>query len=316
MTVSRLTIRMGTRGSKLALAQADWVEKRLQETWPELEIERVIIRTHGDRVQDRPFHEMGSLGGVFIKEIEKALLDDTIDFAVHSGKDVPSQVAEGLKLAAICEREDPRDVFVSYNAKRLTELPSGSTVGTSSLRRQAIVLKIRPDVRVVPIRGNVDSRLAKLKDGEVDALILAAAGLKRLHLTDRITEYLDPEQFLPSPAQGSVVLECRRGDERIERLLAPLHDEVAGWLVSAERAFLAGLGAGCQIPLAAHATLQGERTLRLRGLVASPDGKEVIEGLREGDVNEAEHYGADLAHELTERGAARILQEWRNTVKR
>ena len=313
--MKRPTVRMGTRGSRLALAQAEWVKKRLQSSWPDVEVELVIIRTRGDQVQDRPFHLMGDQGGIFIKEIEQALLEDQIDFAVHSGKDVSSQLAHGLILAAICLREDPRDVLISATGQPLDELPKGARIGTSSLRRQAELLLKRPDLEVVAIRGNVETRLNKMESGQVDALILAAAGLRRLSLDHRITEYLDPKEFIPSPAQGALALECRQDDEDVQKILAPLHDEPTGWAVRCERAFLAGLGAGCQIPLAAHAVCQGQ-TIVVDGLVAAPDGSEAVRGSRMGDVQQAEALGADLAKELTQRGAERILREWRQSMLR
>jgi hydroxymethylbilane synthase len=265
-------LRIGTRGSPLALVQARMVRALLAKAHGvgDDAIELVIIRTTGDAIQDRPLSEVGGKG-LFTKEIEEALLGNRIDLAVHSAKDMPTFSQPGLILTACLEREDPRDVFISRKAKSFADLPQGATLGTASLRRQAIAKSMRPDLKVVPLRGNVDTRLRKLDSGEVDATLLALAGLKRLGLTEHATHIMPVEDFLPAVAQGAIGLEARADDTRTRELLAAINHVDTFTAVACERAFLAELDGSCKTPIGGHATLDGE-TLRFRGLLAHPDG--------------------------------------------
>ena len=265
-------LRIGTRGSPLALVQARMVRGLLAKAMGAAEdaFELVIIKTSGDIIQDRPLAEVGGKG-LFTKEIEEALLGNRIDLAVHSAKDMPTFSQPGLTLTACLEREDPRDVFISRKAKTLADLPHGATLGTASLRRQAIAKSIRPDLRVQPLRGNVDTRLRKLDSGEVDATMLALAGLKRLGLTEHATHIMSIDEFLPAVAQGAIGLEARDGDTETREMLARIDHADTSVAVACERAFLAELDGSCKSPIAGHATLQGDR-LRFRGLLAHPDG--------------------------------------------
>ena len=286
---------IGTRGSEL---------RRLVVG---LEVEQKIIVTEGDRFQTGPVIEVGGKG-VWVKEIEAALLDGSIDLAVHSLKDVPAALAPGLTLAAIPRRADPRDVVVSREGKTLRELPAGSRIGTSSLRRVCQVRALRGDLSVELLRGNVDTRLRKVADGVVDAAILAAAGLDRLGFSARITERLSIEDMLPAIGQGALAIETRADDPRMAALCAKLVDREAMVTVAAERALLAGLGAGCRTPLGGHATLQGD-TLVLRGLVGRPDASEILRDEVRGSASSAAALGQELAERLLARGAERILSE-------
>jgi hydroxymethylbilane synthase len=265
-------LRIGTRGSPLALVQARMVRALLAKVHGVSEdaVELVIIRTTGDAIQDRPLSEVGGKG-LFTKEIEEALLGNRIDLAVHSAKDMPTFSQPGLTLTACLEREDPRDVFISRKAKSFAELPQGATLGTASLRRQAIAKAKRPDLRVVPLRGNVETRLRKLDSGEVDATMLALAGLKRLGLTEHATHIMPVEEFLPAVAQGAIGLEARTDDIRTREMLAHINHADTFIAVACERAFLAELDGSCKTPIGGHATLDGD-TLRFRGLLAHPDG--------------------------------------------
>lgn len=305
--MSAFSLKLGTRGSMLAMAQANWVKERLEARWPRLVIELVPMRTRGDKILDTPLYQMGGKG-LFLKEIEEALLRKEIDLAVHSIKDVPADLPPGLHLAAIPEREDPRDVLVSRRGLRLDELPIGARVGTSSLRRQAQLLAIRPDLEVRPLRGNVDTRLRKLKEAPLDAVILAAAGLRRLGLVDRVTQFLEPEVMIPAIGQGALGLECRVEDPEINRLVRALNHRPSSCAVKAERAFLRRLEGGCQVPVAAHASLHDGNFI-LRAMVASPDGKRVVRGQRISTPSMAEATGQALAEELLDRGASEILGE-------
>jgi hydroxymethylbilane synthase len=299
-TTTRL--RLGTRGSPLALAQAQEVRRRLAEAHPELAaedaVEIVVIKTSGDRIQDRTLAEIGGKG-LFTKEIEEALLDGAIDAAVHSMKDVPTWLPEGLAITAILPREDPRDAFFSNRGARLADLPSGAVVGTASLRRQAQVLMARPDLTVVPLRGNVGTRLRKLAEGEADATLLAMAGLNRLGEAARVTAPLEPEEMLPAVAQGAVGLETRADDERTDGWLRALDHGATATRVAAERACLEVLDGSCRTPIAALAELDaagGE--LWLRALVAMPDGSRAHRAERRGPAGEAEALGRDAGAEL------------------
>lgn len=294
-------LRIGTRGSPLALAQAHQTRDRLMAAHPHLRapgaIEIVVIKTTGDRILDRTLAEAGGKG-LFTKEIEEALAAGAVDLAVHSMKDVPTWLPDGLAVTCLLPREDPRDAFFSRDGTGLDALPAGAVVGTASLRRQAQVLARRPDLRVVPLRGNVQTRLRKLTEGAVDATLLALAGLRRLGLADRATAVLEPEVMLPAVAQGAIGIETRIGDDRVNALLAPLNCARTALCVAAERALLAVLDGSCRTPIAALARLEADGRLRLDGLVASPDGTRVHRTTRTGDPAEAVRLGRDAGAEL------------------
>jgi hydroxymethylbilane synthase len=300
-------LRIGTRGSPLALAQASEVRARLATAHPELAaegaVETVIVRTTGDAVLGRTLAAIGGKG-LFTKELEEALLGGAIDLAVHSMKDVPTWLPAGVAIVCHLEREDPRDAFFSRDGAPLAALPAGSFVGTASLRRQAQVLRARPDLKVVPLRGNVETRLRKLRDGAVDATLLALAGLKRLGKTDGITEIIEPDAMLPAVAQGAIGVEAREADERVRAWLAPLGHRATERRVCAERALLAALDGSCKTPIAGLAEFLdegdagGEGRLRLRGLVIRPDGSAAHATVREGAAADAEAMGRDAGEEL------------------
>lgn len=300
-------LRLGTRKSPLALWQAEHVRGRLQALHPGLVVELVKITTEGDQILDRSLSRVGGKG-LFIKELEQALQEQRIDLAVHSLKDVTVTLPAGLHLAAILEREDPRDAFVCGRYARLADLPPGSRVGTASLRRQCQLRATYPRLDIRTLRGNVNTRLAKLDSGEFDAIILACAGLKRLGLAARIRARLDPAESLPAVGQGAVCVECREQDARTNALLAPLNHPATRICVSAERAMNAALEGGCQVPIGGYAVLEGE-TLYLRGLVGDPDGSQLIRGEIRGGAADAERLGAALAEELLGRGARAILDK-------
>src|SRR3954453_18326430 len=301
---SGIILRLGTRGSPLALAQARMVRQALARAHG-LDVEQIaleVIRTSGDRIQDRPLAEAGGKG-LFTKEIEEALSAGTIDLAVHSAKDMPTVLPEGLMLAAYLPREDVRDVFISRKARSVSELPQGAVVGTASLRRQAMVKRLRPDVSTVVLRGNVETRLRKLEAGEVDATLLALAGLKRLGLADKATALLDAQEFLPAVGQGAITIEARTDDTRARELLAKIDHEDTSMALVAERAFLAVLDGSCRTPIAGHAVLDGD-TLSFRGMILRPDGSEAYETSRTGNRRDAEALGADSGSELKRRSPA------------
>ncbi len=291
-------LRIGTRGSPLALVQARSVRARLAIAagQDEQAVELVIIRTTGDAIQDRPLAEQGGKG-LFTKEIEEALLDGRIDVAVHSAKDMPTILPQGLLLAACLEREDARDAFISRRAKSLDELPKGASLGTTSPRRQAIAKRARPDLRVVPLRGNVETRLCKLDDGEVDATILALAGLKRLGLAERATRIMNADEFLPAAGQGAIGIEVRANDTRTRELLTRIDHVDTSVAVACERAFLGELDGSCKTPIAGHATLSGS-VLQFRGLIAKPDGSAAHETAVAGARENALALGADAGRVL------------------
>jgi hydroxymethylbilane synthase len=291
-----MLIRIGTRGSALAIWQAEHVRARLVENGHEVEIR--TITTTGDRIIDRPLESVGGKG-LFLKEIEEAMLDRQVDLAVHSLKDVPTKLPDGLRLAAILERADPRDAILSAGPT-LRELPAGATVGTTSLRRRAQLLALRPDLAVADLRGNVDTRIKRLREGRFDAIVLALAGLARLGREDEVTERLDARTFVPAPGQGAIALECRSRDEAVAAAASALHHDETARAVTAERAFLARLGGDCNVPLGAHAEVRGNR-LRLWAFVAQPDGTGVVKGESEGDVPDA--LGRGLADDFIARGA-------------
>jgi len=297
-------IRIGTRGSALALAQTEWVKRKLEERYPDLRVEVITIKTSGDRFLSAPVAAIPGKG-IFVKEIEDALLKKEIDLAVHSMKDLPTEMTEGLTIAAVPEREDARDVLVSAAQRRLKDLPAGAKIGTGSLRRRAQILHCRHDLSVEPIRGNVDTRLRKMDAGEVDGLVMAAAGLKRLGLEKRVTEYLPEEICLGAVAQGALALESREGDSVIGWVEFLRHPPTMVEVV-AERAFLMRLGGGCQLPVGARARAEGER-LRLMGVAADPSGHKLFKEEAEGPVDQAEHLGRTLAERLLAMGADKIL---------
>lgn len=298
MAQSTPILRIGTRGSPLALVQARTVRARLAAALGVAEdaIELVIIKTSGDAIQDRPLAEVGGKG-LFTKEIEEAMLAGRIDLAVHSAKDMPTVSQPGLMLVACLEREDPRDVFISHKAKSFAELLQGATLGTASLRRQAIAKRLRPDLKVAPLRGNVETRLRKLAAGEVDATILALAGLKRLGLTQHATKVMSADEFLPAVAQGAIGIEARANDTRTRDMLARINHTDTLTVISCERAFLAELDGSCKTPIAGHASLAGE-ALQFRGLIARPDGKAAHDIAGTGNRKDALNIGKEAGHEL------------------
>jgi len=300
-------LRIATRKSQLALWQAEYVRTQLQQAHPGLQVELLKMSTQGDKILDTPLAKVGGKG-LFVKELETGLLDGDADIAVHSMKDVPVELPDGLHLAVICPREDPRDAFVSNTCKSFESLPEGACLGTSSLRRQCQLQALRPDLRIRDLRGNVNTRLLKLDDGEYDAIILAAAGLKRLEMQVRISEYLDPGVSLPAIGQGAVGIECRVDDKRVNDLLAPLNDPNTHIRVLAERAMNHRLQGGCQVPIGGYAELSNGLIL-LRGLVGRTDGSEIIRGEIAGRPEEAEHLGVVLAEDLLSRGADAILKQ-------
>lgn len=301
------TLKIATRKSPLALWQANFVKDRLEALYPELQVELVPMSTQGDKILDTPLAKVGGKG-LFVKELETAMLEGRADIAVHSMKDVPVEFPEGLGLHTICEREDPRDAFVSNRFGQIDELPQGAVVGTSSLRRQCQLRAARPDLVIRDLRGNVNTRLAKLDAGEYDAIILAAAGLKRLEMAHRITAFIEPEQSLPANGQGAVGIECRLDDHELHALLAPLEHPETRIRVLTERAMNRALQGGCQVPIGAYALVQGEEVW-LRGLVGSPDGSRVIRDEIRGPLADGEALGHTLAQRLLADGADVILAE-------
>jgi hydroxymethylbilane synthase len=299
-------IRIATRKSALALWQAEHVKARLEQAHPGLKVSLVPMVSRGDKLLDAPLAKIGGKG-LFVKELETAMLENQADIAVHSMKDVPMDFPEGLGLYCICEREDPRDAFVSNTYASLDALPAGSVVGTSSLRRQAQLLARRPDLKIQFLRGNVNTRLAKLDAGDYDAIILAAAGLIRLGFEERIRSSISAEDSLPAGGQGAVGIECRTADSEIHALLAPLHHRDTALRVTAERALNKHLNGGCQVPIACYAVLEGEQ-LWLRGLVGQPDGGLLLRADNRAPVTEAEQLGVQVAEALLAQGAAAILQ--------
>ena len=302
-----MILRIGTRGSKLALTQSQWVKGRIESVHPGVVVELVRITTTGDRIQRPPLSEVGGKG-LFIKEIEEALLRKEVDLGVHSMKDVPAGLPEGLEISVFPQREDPRDAFVSEKFKSIEELPHGSSVGTSSLRRASQVLHLRPDLRVIPIRGNVDTRLRKLESGQFDALILASAGLRRLGLSHRISQMLSTDLSLPAIGQGVLGLEVRKSDHVVRDLIGFLNHVETELTVRAERAFLKELEGGCQVPLAGYGKLDGDR-LELEGMVAELDGSVLIRDRLFGPKEKPEELGVKLARNILGSGGDAILQK-------
>jgi len=301
------TIRIATRKSPLALWQAEEVSRQLALLYPDLKIELIKIVSKGDKILDAPLAKVGGKG-LFVKELEQAMLDGEADIAVHSMKDVPMEFPEGLHLSVIMEREDPTDAFVSNHYSSLEELPENARIGSSSLRRQLQIKEVMPKAQMLNLRGNVNSRLQKLDNGDYDAIILATAGLLRLEFDERIKTRITPEQSLPSVGQGAVGIECRVGDERIESLIAPLNHQQTHTRLTAERAMNNRLNGGCQVPIAGFAILENNE-LYLRGLVGRPDGSEVVRGEIKGSAANAEALGRQLAEQLLGDGADVILRE-------
>ncbi len=304
----RSTLTIATRGSRLALWQAEHIKSCLQAIAPELEIRLNVIKTKGDIILDVPLAKVGGKG-LFVKEIEEALLNGEADLAVHSMKDVPMELPQGLLLGCVPPREDPTDCLLSCQYDSVAALPQNACVGTSSLRRQAQLLAQRPDLRIESLRGNVDTRLRKLREGVYDAIVLASAGLNRLELTAPCMHSLDPQVFLPAVGQGALGIECREDDYDLFALLAQLEDTPTRVCVEAERGFLAGLEGGCQVPIAGHARLLDDDTLCLEGLVAEVDGSRILRAQKQGHTSQARQWGLELASEILDQGGRAILEK-------
>jgi hydroxymethylbilane synthase len=298
-------LRIGTRASQLALFQANWVKKKLEQG--RLRVTLVKIKTTGDKIQDAPLAKIGGKG-LFVKEIEEALLGKRIDLAVHSIKDVPTEFPEGLHLSAITKREDPRDAFISREGISLKDLPHGARIGTSSLRRQAQLLHFRGDLQMIPLRGNLDTRLKKLETLNLDGIVLACAGLRRLGFDESITEIIPTDISLPAIGQGALGIETRVGDEEVEQRIRFLNDPDSLIAITAERAFLKRLEGGCQVPIAAFGRIESV-TLKIDGLVVTVEGKHLVRHHLEGPVKKAESLGVELAELLLQMGAKEILEE-------
>jgi len=305
------TIRIGTRGSQLALYQAKKVKATLESIFPQLQVELKIIKTKGDKILDVALSKIGDKG-LFTKEIENELLDGTVDIAVHSLKDLPTLLPDGLKLGAVLERGEFRDALVSKKGKKLSDLGAGDVVATSSLRRIAGLLKVNNQIVIKDIRGNVNSRLQKMEDGYCDAMIMAAAGLQRLGLENYITEIIDPEVILPAVSQGAIAIETRIGDLEVEALMAKINHQETWDCIVAERAFLAELQGGCQVPLGCFSQVEDGK-LTLHGFVASIDGKEFIRETISGELALGARLGIDLAGKMLEKGALEILNKIKST---
>ena len=299
-------IRIGTRGSPLALWQAGWIKDRLEQSNPGMSVNLVRIKTTGDKIQDVALAKVGGKG-LFVKEIEEKLLKREIDLAVHSMKDVPTELPSGLSISAMTEREDPRDALISAGGQKLVELSSRAVVGTSSLRRQAQLLNFNPGIQVKPLRGNLDTRIRKLKKEALDAIIVAVAGMKRMGWEDRITERLDTSLFLPGVGQGALGVETLI-DGEVNALIAPLNHRKTFLCVAGERALLKRLEGGCQVPVAAYGEMKEDRFL-LKGMVATVDGKSCLKAEQEGTLEESERIGMELAEQLLDMGGKEILEE-------
>lgn len=301
------TIRIATRQSPLALWQANYIKQRLEKVHHALQVQLVPMTTEGDKHLAMPLLKVGGKA-LFVKELEQAILENRADIAVHSMKDVPMDFPDGLGLAIICERDDPRDAFVSNHYAKFDLLPFGANVGTSSLRRQCQLRALRPDLNIQHLRGNVNSRLRRLDDGEFDAIVLAAAGLLRLQMADRINQYFDPQHCLPAVGQGAIGIEYRLADQKFYELVSPLNHTTTWHCVTAERALSRKLGAGCQVPVAGYAQVDGSQ-LQLRALVGSPDGKLLLRSTSQALFTEAEQLGTRIAEDLLTQGADKILLE-------
>lgn len=303
--MSSKTIRIGTRGSQLALWQANWVKSQLEKLYPETRIELEVIKTSGDKILDVPLAQVGGKG-LFVKEIEQALMDGHIDIAVHSMKDMPGDLPEALCIGVIPERAVPYDILISRGNKRIKDLPAGARIGTSSYRRASQMLYRHPDFKIHPLRGNLDTRIKKLTSENLDAIILAGAGVMRLDLESMISEYIDPDIILPAVGQGALCVEVRKNDPSIHELIAPLDHEASNRIVTGERAFLKRLEGGCQVPMAAFGRIEAG-TLTLAGMVAETDGSIMYHETVSGSVSQAETIGDDLAGRLIDMGADQIL---------
>ena len=301
-----MRIKIATRKSPLAIWQAEHVAHTLQNVHPDLKVDLIGMSTQGDKILDTPLAKVGGKG-LFVKELEQGMLEGRADIAVHSMKDVPVDLPDGLHLPVIMAREDPRDAFISNNFKTLNDLPERAVVGTSSLRRQCQLADLRPDLQIAPLRGNVNTRLRKLDEGLYDALILASAGLKRLGFEGRITAFLEPELSLPAIGQGAIGIECRQQDSKLNELLQPLHHETSACCIRAERAINRRLMGGCQVPIAGYAVIE-QSGLHLRGLVGEPDGSRIIRAKIKGPYTAADSLGSALAEDLLGQGAGQILK--------
>lgn len=299
------TLTIGTRGSQLALWQANWVKAELEKLHPDLTVRLHLIKTKGDKILDVPLAKVGGKG-LFVKEIEQALLDHQIDLAVHSMKDMPADLPQGLTIGAVPHREDPSDVLISNEHRGLDRLPQGARVGTSSLRRSSQLLHKRPDLAIVPLRGNLDTRLKKISTEHLDAIVLAAAGMKRLGLAQRITESLPITSMLPAVGQGALCIETRVDDEHVAQLIASLNDQDSHTAIIAERAYLKTLEGGCQVPIAGHASVNGTE-ITLKGLVASLNGEQIIRETVTGPAESARQMGVDLATQIIAKGGRSLL---------
>jgi hydroxymethylbilane synthase len=298
---------IGTRGSALALAQTTWIKERIMRLFPDIEVSLKIIKTSADKDTTSSLRSSSSVG-VFVKELEQALREEQIDIAVHSMKDVPTQISADFEISAVPEREDARDAFIASQAGNLLELPGGATIGTGSIRRQAQILAIRPDLKIMDIRGNVDTRLKKLHEGIYDAIILACAGLRRLGLQEQITSPFSYEQMLPAPGQGALAIETRSHDPRIRAFVAPLNHLPSAIAVSAERGFLQRMGGGCNVPIAAYARVTRE-TIEMDVRIASPDGQRIMGDSMRGSIEGMDEAVASLADRILSQGGRAILDE-------
>ncbi|NPA17251.1 MAG: hydroxymethylbilane synthase [Aquificae bacterium] len=302
-----MKIRIGTRKSKLALWQANYIASQLKKHYPDIQVELVKIVTKGDKILDVPLAKVGGKG-LFVKEIEEAMLRNEIDIAVHSLKDVPTYFPEGLGLVAITEREDPRDAFLSVKYSSIDEMPEGAVLGTSSLRRKAQIMLKRGDLEIRDLRGNVDTRIRKLEEGQYDGIILAYAGLKRLGLEGKVRQVFEPDFMIPAVAQGFLGIEARLDDEETRKIVSVLNHRESEIRAKAERAFLKTLEGGCQVPLAAYSEIDGDK-LKVTGFVSDLEGKRVFRDSMEGPPEEAERIGTALAEKLLDMGAREVLQE-------
>lgn len=300
-------LRIGTRGSQLALWQAHWVKSELEREHKGLTVELEIIKTTGDKITDVPLAQVGGKG-LFVKEIEEALIEDRVHLAVHSMKDVPTEFPEGLSLRCITEREDPRDALLTTDGSKIADLKEGARIGTSSLRRSSQLFKKRPDFKICELRGNLDTRIRKLEEGQFDAIILASAGLRRLGWEDKISEYIDPKFMIPAIGQGALGIESKTDNDEVNAMIDFFNHDNTSNAVKAERACLKRLEGGCQVPIAAFGTIEGD-TLSMDGLVASVDGTNIITAQISGSVKECEALGIKLAEDLLSQGGDKILRE-------
>ncbi len=309
--ISSRTLKIGTRGSRLALLQTQWVAQKLLAAHPEIQIQIITIKTKGDRILGSPLSVVGGKG-IFVKEIEDALISGTIDLAVHSMKDLPSELPRGLKIGAVPKREDPRDALITKDGRRLSQLEAGAVIATSSIRRKSQIRHMRPDLTVVDLRGNVDTRLKKLLSGDsgIQAIVLAVAGIRRMGLMEKVTEILDQDRMIPAVGQGALAVEVREGDPEVEAIVRSIEDPSTRVCIRAERAFLEELQAGCQVPAGAIARFLGEN-LEISAMVADPEGRELIRLTQAGSSSEPEALGRQVAKGLLEKGAREILRALR-----